>query len=433
MQAKRADRMEAAGAQAYAEGEKAISTAKADGEKAYNQLAKSNVMAAKRVDSLEKRGETAIANVEAQGKEAYQALEKSTTMHAKRVDVLEKQGADEVASLRKEMAEISGNGENSNAKLRKDGEQAYNQLARSATMQAKRADRMEAAGAQAYAEGKAAVAAGEKAYEQISKSNILAAKRVDALEASGTAAVDELRKEISEAGSNGQFDIIIDEEARRQATQAVAKVYEDGQKAVNEVNANGTAAVETLQDQIAMLQAQIDDLKKNGGGNDGANTSDISDKELEIADNRAKIEEIYKAGDAAAKWAERVADGAYTELDTKIAGNSARIGENTKRIDGLESEMKAMGDNMLALEDRMDGVVATSHAVANARPVLSTAGEYGVGVGMGASGSKKALALGGAYQINANWSTSMTVNYETAGKRTKSNLSAGAGVQYKFK
>lgn len=117
---------------------------------------------------------------------------------------------------------------------------------------------------------------------------------------------------------------------------------------------------------------------------------------------------------------------AYNDLDSRIAGN-------TKRIDSLENDMKAMGNKMLDLEDRMDGVVATSHAVTNARPMVQDAGEFAMGVGMGAAGSKQAVAFGGAYQFNTNWSASTTVNYETAGKRSKSQLSAGAGVQYRFK
>lgn len=128
----------------------------------------------------------------------------------------------------------------------------------------------------------------------------------------------------------------------------------------------------------------------------------------------------------AANQVVEVGAAAYSELDNKIASNTARI-------TGLETEMKKMGDKMLDLEDRMDGVVATSHAVTNARPMVQDAGEFAMGVGIGAAGSKQALALGGAYQFSQNWSASTTVNYETAGKRSKSQFSAGAGVHYRFK
>ncbi|WP_394138629.1 YadA-like family protein [Vibrio chagasii] len=94
--------------------------------------------------------------------------------------------------------------------------------------------------------------------------------------------------------------------------------------------------------------------------------------------------------------------------------------------------MKEMGNKMLVLEDRMDGVVASSHAITNARPVLNSAGQFGMGVGMGAAGSKQAIALGGAYQITDNWSGTMSVNYETKGKVSNDQLSAGVGAQYIF-
>ncbi|USD63762.1 YadA-like family protein [Vibrio sp. SCSIO 43140] len=263
-----------------------------------------------------------------------------------------------------------------------------------------------------------------------------------AVEAKGVIEAEfaKVRNEIKSNNSNGSMDIEVNEEVESAVAEAASRIESNTKRSVN-AEAKVVAAekqynkdVDTLTAQLSAMQAQIDDLKKNGGSN-GGSTNDVEEGKVnaeDIASNRAAIEEIYKAGDEAGKWASRVADGAYTELDTKIAGNSARIGENSKRIDNLESEMKAMGDNMLVLEDRMDGVVASSHAINNARPVLATAGQFGVGVGMGAAGSKKALALGGAYQFNDSWSGSMTVNYETSGKKSKSQVSAGAGVQYRW-
>ncbi|MGF1801437.1 YadA-like family protein [Vibrio gigantis] len=110
-----------------------------------------------------------------------------------------------------------------------------------------------------------------------------------------------------------------------------------------------------------------------------------------------------------------------------------RIASNTNRIDNLEAEMRNMGDKMLELDDRMDGVVASSHAIMNARPALNSVGDFGVGVGMGFAGSKEAIALGGAYAFNENWSASASLNYETSGNFSDSQVSGGAGVQYTFK
>ena len=87
---------------------------------------------------------------------------------------------------------------------------------------------------------------------------------------------------------------------------------------------------------------------------------------------------------------------------------------------------------MLELDDRMDQVMASSHAITNARPVLANAGEYAVGVGVGFAGSTEAIALGGAYQVNDSWSVSGTMNYATSTSHASSDFSAGVGAHYRF-
>ncbi len=85
------------------------------------------------------------------------------------------------------------------------------------------------------------------------------------------------------------------------------------------------------------------------------------------------------------------------------------------------------------MRERYDGVKATMHAVTNARPVAYGVGEFAVGAGIGAAGSKQALAIGGAYRFNESWSSSFTTAYESEGKQTKADLSAGVGLHYSFK
>ncbi|MFA0441007.1 YadA-like family protein [Vibrio sp. 10N.286.49.B1] len=41
--------------------------------------------------------------------------------------------------------------------------------------------------------------------------------------------------------------------------------------------------------------------------------------------------------------------------------------------------------------------------------------------------------MGGAYRFNESWSASFTTAYETAGKQTKADFSAGVGAHYSFK
>lgn len=94
--------------------------------------------------------------------------------------------------------------------------------------------------------------------------------------------------------------------------------------------------------------------------------------------------------------------------------------QNSADIDTLFGEIDR-------LDDRMDGVVATSHAVVNAKPSLMKAGQSGVGVGTGFAGSTSAIAVGVAHSFNENWSTSATMNATTG---LESELSAGAGVAF---
>ncbi|MGF1755513.1 YadA C-terminal domain-containing protein [Vibrio makurazakiensis] len=160
----------------------------------------------------------------------------------------------------------------------------------------------------------------------------------------------------------------------------------------------------------------IKDVKiVDGESNDDSRNNDIIAIDSEV-DAR-----ISEAGAAAYKDAAAYA----TATDAKLANHESRIGS-------LENQMKDMGNKMLVLEDRMDGVVASSHAITNARPVLNSAGQFGMGMGVGAAGSKQAIAIGGAYQITDNWSGTMSVNYETKGKVSSHQVSAGVGAQYIF-
>ncbi len=210
---------------------------------------------------------------------------------------------------------------------------------------------------------------------------------------------------------------------------------ENGEQVANIiVDEEGNVAVEVFGDNDTNTKIAFKDIgedkvsietkeTKNEAGKNGGGVTPEHDAVWE------EINKIKAAGGDAA-----IAGGkAYEQALADYNNLDGRIKSNTARITGLETEMKKMGDKMLDLEDRMDGVVATSHAVTNARPMVQDAGEFAMGVGIGAAGSKQALALGGAYQFSQNWSASTTVNYETAGKRSKSQFSAGAGVHYRFK
>ena len=227
----------------------------------------------------------------------------------------------------------------------------------------------------------------------------------------------------------------------------------------NEANRRGIedaerAGVERDRNQdreIDRNRGDIDQVKRDGeqAGRDLDNAradqerdNDAAKREIDenrgnIDQNRDDIRAVYDAADSWGKSAESEWKKASGSIDSKfnsqqdqISSNSAKIGENSARIDNLENAFKQQGEEM---RERYDGVKASMHAITNARPVAYGVGEFAVGAGIGASGSKKALAVGGAYRFNEQWSGSFTVNHETAGRHTKADTSAGVGAQFSFK
>ncbi|WP_045404975.1 YadA C-terminal domain-containing protein [Vibrio jasicida] len=82
--------------------------------------------------------------------------------------------------------------------------------------------------------------------------------------------------------------------------------------------------------------------------------------------------------------------------------------------------------------EQMDGIRASLHAVTNARP-YATNGELAIGAGVGFSGSKEAVAIGGAYGLSDQVSLSGTFHYESSGKYSSSDVAGGVGVQISFR
>ncbi|GAM75372.1 hypothetical protein JCM19241_3284 [Vibrio ishigakensis] len=114
---------------------------------------------------------------------------------------------------------------------------------------------------------------------------------------------------------------------------------------------------------------------------------------------------------------------------TKIGTNAEGIQANKDAIEDLTTALIAQGE---AYQEALDGTKASMHAIANARPIATNVGKAAVGVGVGASGNKQAVAIGASYRFNENWSSSTTINMETAGKYTKEDVSAGVGVHFAF-
>ncbi|WP_234496826.1 YadA-like family protein [Vibrio maritimus] len=376
---KSADKLYAAGGREVAKLETSITAVdkgiRMDGQKAYDKLYAAGGREVAKLESVTNALDKKMDLMEKDGTKYVQ--EKADAAVSKSADKLYAAGGREVAKLETSITAVDKG-------IRMDGQKAYSSLAQA---------------------GAREVAKAESALEGVNKSIRVdaeqAGKQIEQQLAAMQARIDEL--ENKNTGGNSKID-----DAVKAGEAELAKLRDQASKEVESMRKDAAEEVASIREEI-----------KNGGG-----ASDAKIEQIKI-DAAKALDELYKDAGNAGNWAGQVADTAYQDLD-------GRVNKNTARIDNLESEMKAMGDNMLVLEDRMDGVVASSHAINNARPVLATAGQFGVGVGMGAAGSKKALALGGAYQFNDSWSGSMTVNYETSGKKSKSQVSAGAGVQYRW-
>ena len=107
-------------------------------------------------------------------------------------------------------------------------------------------------------------------------------------------------------------------------------------------------------------------------------------------------------------------------------------------IDSLESGFKDMAarqdrfeDKLNKMDKKMDGVMAGTHAVTNARPMVA-GGQTAFGVGTGFAGSAQAVAVGVAHNFkDSAWSLSATTNVST-GSGVKTQVSGGVGAHYVF-
>lgn len=105
---------------------------------------------------------------------------------------------------------------------------------------------------------------------------------------------------------------------------------------------------------------------------------------------------------------------------TTMAELYATTEDNTLKINDLYNQIDR-------LDEKMDGVMASTQAVTSARPYLFNGQTSAIGVGIGAAGSEQAIAVGYAHRINENWSANANVS-ATSGNDTE--VSAGAGVSF---
>ncbi|WP_191118184.1 YadA C-terminal domain-containing protein [Vibrio campbellii] len=116
----------------------------------------------------------------------------------------------------------------------------------------------------------------------------------------------------------------------------------------------------------------------------------------------------------------------------QLPSNPIENNPTDDRLNHLEGLAAEYDYRLNQQAEQMDGIRASLHAVTNARP-YATHGELAIGAGVGFSGSKEAVAIGGAYGLTDQVSLSGTFHYESSGKYSSSDVAGGVGVQISFK
>ncbi|CAH1546054.1 YadA_anchor domain-containing protein [Vibrio jasicida] len=116
----------------------------------------------------------------------------------------------------------------------------------------------------------------------------------------------------------------------------------------------------------------------------------------------------------------------------QLPSNPIENNPTDDRLNHLEGLAAEYNYRLNQQAEQMDGIRASLHAVTNARP-YATNGELAIGAGVGFSGSKEAVAVGGAYGLTDQVSLSGTFHYESSGKYSSSDVAGGVGVQISFR
>ncbi|PHS22047.1 MAG: hypothetical protein COA84_14265 [Robiginitomaculum sp.] len=192
-------------------------------------------------------------------------------------------------------------------------------------------------------------------------------------------------------------------------------VYGDGESiALNDLDADGIADIKERATK-AIKEDQITPVTPIEG--EKPEPTQLDRVVAGLQDKAAELREEY-TGERAQQYVEQqqtrddAQDKAFNEFKFETQADIANLYNEIDRLD-----------------EKMDGVMAGTHAINNARPFLTRSGQTAVGVGAGFAGNSGAIAIGAAHSFNENWSTSMTVNITTG---SYSEVSGGAGVQYIF-
>ncbi|MEZ9328754.1 YadA C-terminal domain-containing protein [Vibrio breoganii] len=234
-------------------------------------------------------------------------------------------------------------------------------------------------------------------------------------------------------------DVTGDNEAKYEASQAIIEDFKNGEFTEEQIQAMKTYSPasgngESFASYVAQgavlgmteeeyAQAQANNTKLQGMTQEEAASAAYA----KVAENNPNTVTKPDSIRSAMSRAEEITGKSAVERAQERSGERS-TDRREQASDSLASalEQQAIGEEY---QDRLDGVMAGSHAVANARPMLSQEGDTAVGVGVGYAGDAGAVAIGVGHSFNEDWSASGTVNATTG---DYSEVSAGAGVQYVF-
>ena len=118
------------------------------------------------------------------------------------------------------------------------------------------------------------------------------------------------------------------------------------------------------------------------------------------------------------------------EIKSNEAEQTLTDSRQDNDITNLKGSVNEINQRLDEMDDHMDGIIASAHAINNARPFLMAEGQTAVGLGVGVAGNTEAYAFGAAHSLNTNWSVSATVNALKYDNST--DVSGGMGLQYVF-
>ncbi|MGF1720741.1 YadA C-terminal domain-containing protein [Vibrio kyushuensis] len=197
----------------------------------------------------------------------------------------------------------------------------------------------------------------------------------------------------------------------------------DGKLMVTDTSVAATATpVEVKAEDIAAAKTAIkdsvlpEDKKANEQKQKLVDAGKLTKEQLElvvsaISDSVSEIKDTYQGTEAA------VYANTQAAIDDR---QDAQIDANTLSINDLYNQVDR-------LDEKMDGVMASTQAVTAARPYMGANQTNAIGVGLGHAGDAQSMAIGYGHRMNENWTANANVSITTA---SDTDVSVGAGVGY---